>query len=165
MSNIQWNQVTWYSWVVAIVLYVGTFALAFYLGTLWSSAHAAPVSMGSPAAASTTAANMPGATATSSASLVQQYVITQQQNNSTVQLSVDQPFAVELGSSLSWSLQFSPAGLVKHVATSTSSTTQGVFVAHQPGTVNLIAEGRPICQKGQMCPQFITQDHFTLLIS
>ncbi|MFA5013045.1 MAG: MliC family protein [Candidatus Paceibacterota bacterium] len=30
--KIEWNKVTWYSRVAAIIIYVGTFALAFYLG-------------------------------------------------------------------------------------------------------------------------------------
>jgi hypothetical protein len=30
--NIEWNSVTWYSQIVAIVMAVGIFALGFYLG-------------------------------------------------------------------------------------------------------------------------------------
>lgn len=30
--KIQWNKVTWYSMMLAIVLYVGVFCIAFYLG-------------------------------------------------------------------------------------------------------------------------------------
>jgi len=30
--KIEWNKVTWYSMVLAIIIYVGTFALAYYLG-------------------------------------------------------------------------------------------------------------------------------------
>lgn len=30
--NIQWNNVTWYSQAIAIVLFVGVFALGFFLG-------------------------------------------------------------------------------------------------------------------------------------
>lgn len=30
--NIKWNEVTWYSQIVAIVMAVGIFALGFYLG-------------------------------------------------------------------------------------------------------------------------------------
>jgi|SRR3989344_353321 len=33
LPGIQWNKVTWYSQVIAIVLFVGVFALGFYLGT------------------------------------------------------------------------------------------------------------------------------------
>jgi membrane-bound inhibitor of C-type lysozyme len=38
--KIEWNKVTWYSKVMAIVIYVGTFALAFYLGQLCGQAKA-----------------------------------------------------------------------------------------------------------------------------
>ena len=30
--EIKWNQVTWYSTLLAVILYVGTFTLGFYLG-------------------------------------------------------------------------------------------------------------------------------------
>jgi uncharacterized membrane protein (Fun14 family) len=31
--KIEWNKVTWYSQVIAIILFVAVFALGFYLGT------------------------------------------------------------------------------------------------------------------------------------
>lgn len=33
--NIKWNEVTWYSQAIAIVMAVGIFALGFYLGQLY----------------------------------------------------------------------------------------------------------------------------------
>jgi hypothetical protein len=36
--NIELNKVTWYSITMAIILYVGTFAIAFYLGYLFGAA-------------------------------------------------------------------------------------------------------------------------------
>ena len=37
--KIQWNKVTWYSKVAALIIYVGTFALAFYLGRMYEATH------------------------------------------------------------------------------------------------------------------------------
>ncbi len=36
--TIEWNRVTWYSKLAAVVLFVGTFVLAFWLGTAWEAA-------------------------------------------------------------------------------------------------------------------------------
>jgi hypothetical protein len=33
--KIEWKKVTWYSQAIAIILFVGVFALGFYLGTLY----------------------------------------------------------------------------------------------------------------------------------
>lgn len=33
--NLQWNRVTWYSKLLAVIVFVGTFAIAFYLGITW----------------------------------------------------------------------------------------------------------------------------------
>ena len=39
--TIEWNRVTWYSKLTAVVLFVGTFVLAFWLGTAWEAAQRA----------------------------------------------------------------------------------------------------------------------------
>ena len=38
---LEWNRVTWYSKLVAVLLFVATFAGAFYLGIAWEEAHIA----------------------------------------------------------------------------------------------------------------------------
>jgi len=38
--KIEWNKVTWYSKLAAVIIYVGTFALAFYLGRMYEAEHA-----------------------------------------------------------------------------------------------------------------------------
>ncbi|MDD4358313.1 MAG: MliC family protein [Candidatus Pacebacteria bacterium] len=38
--KIEWTKVTWYSKILAIVIYVGIFFLAFYLGAKWGEANA-----------------------------------------------------------------------------------------------------------------------------
>ncbi len=34
MMNIEWNKVTWYSKLAAVIIFVATFWLGFYLGTM-----------------------------------------------------------------------------------------------------------------------------------
>lgn len=36
--KIEWNRVTWYSRAVALIVYIGTFAIAFYLGQAYGEA-------------------------------------------------------------------------------------------------------------------------------
>jgi hypothetical protein len=35
MRHIEWHRVTWYSWVAAVLVFLGTFIVAFNLGILW----------------------------------------------------------------------------------------------------------------------------------
>lgn len=37
--KIEWNTVTWYSKLVAVLVFVATFAIAFYLGVAWERIH------------------------------------------------------------------------------------------------------------------------------
>ena len=48
--TIEWNTVTWYSKLLAVLVFVATFAVAFYLGVLWERAQvaSAPTAMPSP---------------------------------------------------------------------------------------------------------------------
>ena len=39
MKNIQWNKVTWYSKLIAVVVFVATFIIAFNLGIYWEQVH------------------------------------------------------------------------------------------------------------------------------
>ena len=55
--NIEWNKVTWYSKIVAVVLFVGVFCLGLYLGTRYH----APVEETAPIATSTDMATVPAA--------------------------------------------------------------------------------------------------------
>ncbi len=35
--KIQWNRVTWYSKLAAVIVFVATFVLAFWLGMQWQA--------------------------------------------------------------------------------------------------------------------------------
>ncbi|MBU6323695.1 MAG: MliC family protein [Patescibacteria group bacterium] len=47
---MEWNRVTWYSWVAAVIVFGGVYALGFYVGTRYEAAHA-PVTASPSAAA------------------------------------------------------------------------------------------------------------------
>ena len=38
--KIKWNKISKYSQILAIIIYVGTFSIAFYLGQMWGAANA-----------------------------------------------------------------------------------------------------------------------------
>ena len=37
MKKIEWNRVTWYSKLLAVVVFLVTFGVAFYLGAQWNA--------------------------------------------------------------------------------------------------------------------------------
>ena len=37
--RIEWNRVTWYSWLAAAVVFGGALATGFYLGARWEQVH------------------------------------------------------------------------------------------------------------------------------
>lgn len=61
--HIEWNRVTWYSWVAAILVFVGTFIVAFNIGILWEKAHIAMSITETPATAQDGGAGNAGGTA------------------------------------------------------------------------------------------------------
>ena len=48
--KIEWNRVTWYSKLLAVVVFLATFAVAFWLGALWGRVHAGSARTAPPAA-------------------------------------------------------------------------------------------------------------------
>ncbi len=37
--HIEWNRVTWYSWLAAVIVFGGALAIGFYLGARWEQVH------------------------------------------------------------------------------------------------------------------------------
>jgi len=37
--RIEWNRVTWYSWLAAVVVFGGALLAGFYLGARWEQVH------------------------------------------------------------------------------------------------------------------------------
>ncbi len=50
MTKIEWNRVTWYSKLAAVVVFLGTFLVAFNLGVLWEQVHVETAITETPAA-------------------------------------------------------------------------------------------------------------------
>lgn len=142
--KVEWNRVTWYSKLFAVLVFLATFAIAFDLGALWEKAQLQTAILPAP---------VTGATA----SPVAPIVITQADQFTTIKIKVGAPFEVSLGTALSWNVSFSPAGAV---AASGSSSTYKAVTA---GTITLTATGAPICKAGEACPQFRQQVTVTLV--
>jgi hypothetical protein len=86
-------------------------------------------------------------------------------NNTTVHLAKGEKFALQLGTGLNWNLAFSPVGILSYVPSTTSSSTQGVYVADAAGTTTMHATGVPICKAGQACPMFLAVSTITFVVS
>jgi hypothetical protein len=83
-------------------------------------------------------------------------VVRKEDTNQTITLSRNERFVLNLGSDLTWKVQFDPADSIIRVANSASTGgIQGVYEAAKTGTATLRATGAPICVKGQACPQFL----------
>jgi hypothetical protein len=154
--NIQWNQVTWYSKLLAVVLFVATFIIAFNLGMLYeqtsmmTSVVAVPVTVQqtTPVGSATTTPVTTTTTTTTTTSGPMIRAITADDQNTTINLAKGAVFAVDMGGGLSWSVTFDPASAIVAVG------TDGEYKAVGSGVVTLSATGAPICPKGQACPQF-----------
>lgn len=147
--------------IILVLVIIGAVAYASY-GT---PAPAIAPSNPNGAAASSTSAGAPlpsGGTqptqgTTSPAWETGMQVITPADNGTTVSLDYAkrERFVIQLGSTLDWTLAFSPADIITRVPNSTTADgIQGVYEADMPGTVTLRGTGAPICVAGQACPQF-----------
>lgn len=92
-------------------------------------------------------------------------VITPADNNTTVHLTKNERFVMQLGSGLTWTLSFDPAGSITRVPNSTTANgVQGVYEADVVGTTTLHATGAPICKAGQACPMFLEVSTITFVV-
>ena len=57
--KIEWNRVTWYSKLAAVVVFLGTFLVAFNLGILWEQAHVETAITATPGASTGTPMSAP----------------------------------------------------------------------------------------------------------
>ena len=60
MKKIEWNKVTWYSKLAAVVVFLGTFLIAFNLGVLWEQVHVETALTETPAVGGTAGAHCGG---------------------------------------------------------------------------------------------------------
>ncbi len=92
--------------------------------------------------------------------------IAQADNGKTFHVSVGQTVTVRLGTELDWTVTVAPPGILP-LAPGVNTLVRGVqaiYRAAQPGTVTVSAEGRPHCNPGQACPQFIQSVKATVVV-
>ncbi|HVW82555.1 MAG TPA: hypothetical protein VHC68_01240 [Candidatus Paceibacterota bacterium] len=166
---LEWNRVTWYSKLLAVLLFLATFAVAFALGREYGLLEATPsASVGAslPAGQGSPESGAPGAASSSPAAPGPgMRTLTEDDLGATIALSPGERFALALGSGLSWSVSFKPEGVVVRVpGADPAPGTQGFFEAAASGTTTLSASGRPICSPGAACPQFIELFQATIAV-
>lgn len=90
--------------------------------------------------------------------------ITQKDNGKTLHIKQGSRVVISLGE-MDWTLNFSTPGVlnrIKNIAALLGS--QGVYTADTVGTTVLTAEGRPHCEPGEMCAQYIVNVTTTIVV-
>ncbi len=83
-------------------------------------------------------------------------VITRADDRRTVSATVGDTVHVSLEADLDWTVKVSdPAVLTAIPGVTLARGTQGSYRAARPGTAIVTGEGRPHCDPGQVCAQFI----------
>lgn len=91
-------------------------------------------------------------------------VVGAQSNGATVHLRPHERFLVRLGD-LDWTLSLDPQDVIVRVPnTTTADGIQGVYEAAKAGTAVLTAEGRPHCETGAVCAQYIVHLQMTFIV-
>ncbi|GEM_PF-1900281 len=120
-------------------------------------------SAGTPGAAQTPAATAAPAQASPAAGGTE---ITRASDGQTIHVPLDGSVTVRLGEDLDWTVSFDPQGVLQSrpgVGT-LARGVQAVLRAAQPGTTTMTAEGRPHCNPGQACAQFIVSVIVTIVV-
>jgi hypothetical protein len=177
--TVDWRQVTWYSSVLAVGVFLATFAVAFWLGSQYGALSVlsgrssftapAPGAPGASAPESGAAAEGSGAgsgAASSSPPVAGPLTITAADTGATFTLAPGERFTLALGTALNWSAPaFDPADVVERVpGADPAPGTQGVFAAAAPGETRLTATGAPICDPHEACPQFVELFTATIVV-
>lgn len=83
-------------------------------------------------------------------------VVTRADDRKTVSATVGDTVQVSLGTDLDWTVKVSdPAILTTIAGVTLARGTQGSYRAARPGTAIVTGDGRPHCDPGQVCAQFI----------
>jgi hypothetical protein len=107
-----------------------------------------------------------GTAATSAPDTGRTITITQQDNGQTFNIQVGDRVVVKMGTTLDWTVDIEPPGILVPVpgVGTLARGVQGIYLAARPGTATLTATGRPICNPGQACPQFIQEVQVTIVV-
>ncbi len=91
-------------------------------------------------------------------------IITQANNNSIVHVKVGSRFTLQLGD-MRWNISLSDPGIVNRVPNfAMIRGAQGIYSADKQGVTTLSAEGRPTCNPGEMCAQYIIIFSITIVV-
>ena len=84
----------------------------------------------------------------------------------TVRIAVGQDVTVRLGTDLDWTVSIDPPGVLIAApgVNALVRGVQGIYRGTRPGTATVSAEGRPHCNPGQVCAQFIEQVTVTVVV-
>ena len=68
----------------------------------------------------------------------------------TITMNTGDSFLLQLGDVYTWDISISDQAILSRVMNiAVIKGAQGVYIAHQPGTVTLIAAGDPLCRQSQ----------------
>ncbi|HZT35358.1 MAG TPA: hypothetical protein VFA15_05535 [Nitrososphaera sp.] len=82
-------------------------------------------------------------------------IVTQNDNNKTFTLNKGERFLLKLGQ-LNWDISISDPRVISRVRNiAVIVGAQGIYTADNSGVTTISAQGRPICNPGEMCPQYI----------
>ncbi|HEU5114145.1 MAG TPA: hypothetical protein VFT82_00065 [Candidatus Paceibacterota bacterium] len=93
-----------------------------------------------------------------------QLSVTQDDNGKTVTFHVGDRFLLNLGE-MNWSLNISDPTVISRVKNiMVIRGAQGIYTADHAGTTVISAEGRPFCNPGEMCAQYIVNFKTTVVV-
>ena len=82
-------------------------------------------------------------------------IVTQDDNNKTFTLNKGERFLLKLGE-MNWNISISNPQVISRVKNiAVIRGAQGIYTADDTGVTKISAEGRPICNPGEMCAQYI----------
>lgn len=112
----------------------------------------------------TSAPIAPGAASSSGPDMmgVGQQFITQADNGKIVTMKVGSRFALKLGEE-QWNIAISDPTVIRRLPNfAMVRGAQGMYQVMKAGTTTLSAEGRPVCNPGEMCAQYIVNFSTTI---
>ena len=79
-----------------------------------------------------------------------QKIVTRDDQGKTITLNTGDSFLLQLGEQFTWDISISDQNVLSRVINiAVVKGAQGVYIAHQPGTVTLTANGDPLCRQSQ----------------
>ncbi len=107
---------------------------------------------------------VPSVATTSIKTIPANTAITQDYNGKTIYIKKGDRFLLNLGE-LNWNISITDQTIISRVKNiMVIKGAQGIYTAEKIGTTVLSAEGRPFCNAGEMCAQFIVNFKVTIVV-